>query len=95
MAASAGDENSLAEVVDERFFLEAALEQFERLAQPQVNDRVERFALDFFPGKTGIVLQQDRFARQTIAENTLPSSIFSFSARVIGMRRPIEMSFVM
>ena len=26
---------------------------------------------------------------------TLPSSIFSFSARVIGMRRPIEMSFVM
>ena len=43
-------------------------EQFECLTQAQMNDRVERFALDLFPRKTGIVFQQDRFARQTIAE---------------------------
>ena len=69
MAASAGDENAFADVVDERFFFELALEQLERLAQPQMNDRVERLALDLFAGKTGIVFQQDRFARQTIAQS--------------------------
>ena len=62
---------------------------------PQVNNRVERFALDLFAGKTGIVLQQNRFAGQTIAEDQLPSSIFNFSARAIGMRSPMEISFVM
>src|ERR1700730_3700471 len=34
-----------------------------------MNNRIERFAFDFFAGKTGIVFQQDRFARQTITEN--------------------------
>ena len=61
-----------------------------------MNDRVERFAFDFFAGKTGIVFQQDRFARaDNCRERTLPSSIFNFSARVMGMRNPIEMSLVM
>ena len=93
--ASAGDENTFADVIDERFFVEPALEQLKSFAQPQMNDRVQRLALDLFAGETGIVLQQNRFAREAIAEYTLPSSIFSFSARAIGMRSPIEISLVM
>ena len=63
--AAAGDENAFAEVVEERFLFERALEELKSLAQPQVNDRVQRLALDFFPGETGIVLQQDRLARES------------------------------
>jgi len=75
VAASAGDENSFADVVDKRLFFELPLEQLEGFPQPQMNDRIQRFPLDFLAGKTGIIL--------------------NFSARVIGMRRPIEISFVM
>ena len=45
-------------------------------AQAQVNDRVQRFALDLFPRKTGIVLEQDHFARQTISQNA--AALFGF-----------------
>src|SRR5205807_5725959 len=40
MAAAAGDENAFADVVDERFFLQLALQELECFAQPQMNDRV-------------------------------------------------------
>ena len=95
MTAAARDEDSFANVVDERFFFELPSEQFECLTQAEMDNRVERLALDLFPRKTGIVFQQNRFPRQTIAERTLPSSIFNFSARAIGMRNPMEMSLVM
>ena len=68
VAASAGDEDTFADVIDEWFFLELALEQLERFPQPQMNDRVQRLALDFLAGKPGIVLQQNGFARQRIPE---------------------------
>ena len=47
------------------------------------------------PAKPESSLSRHRLARETIAEHRAPSSILSFSARVIGMRNPIEMSFVM
>ena len=95
MTASARDENSFADVVDEGSSSSLPFEQLECFAQAQMDNRVERLAFDLFPRKTGIVFQQNRLARQTIAKVTLPSSIFSFSARAIGMRNPIEMSLVM
>ena len=64
MTAPAGDENAFADVIDERFFLELSLEQLERFAQSQMNDRVQRLALDLFAGKTRIVFQQNRFPGQ-------------------------------
>src|SRR5687767_7572080 len=57
MAASARDENSLADVIDERFLLEFALKELEGFPQPQMNDRVQRFPLDFLPGEARVVLQ--------------------------------------
>jgi hypothetical protein len=33
-----------------------------------MDDGVQRLPLDFLPRETGIVLQQNRFARQAIAE---------------------------
>src|SRR5215211_198868 len=67
--AAAGDENAGPEITEIRFFVESALEQVKCFAQAQVNDGVQRFALDLFPRETGIVLKQDHFARQTISEN--------------------------
>ena len=54
--ASAGDENAGAQVIDKWFLIESALQELESFSQAQVNDRVQRLALDLLPGKTGIVL---------------------------------------
>src|ERR671919_846860 len=59
--ADAGDENACAEISKIRFLVEPALEQLKRFAQAQVNDGVQRFAVDLFSRKTRIVLQQDHF----------------------------------
>ncbi len=67
--ASTGNENSGADIIDERFFLDRAFEQFKSLAQAQMNDGVERLALDFLAGKTGIVFEENCFAGQAIAQN--------------------------
>ena len=75
-AASTGDENSRAGIVDERFFLDGALEQFKNLAQTQMNDGVKRLAFDFLAGKSGIVFQQNCFAGQAIAQNA--AAFFGF-----------------
>ena len=40
LTAAAGDEDTLAEIIEGGFVLEAALEQLERLAQPHMNNRV-------------------------------------------------------
>src|SRR6516225_6733372 len=64
-----GDENARAEIAKIRFLFESALEQLKRFAQTQVDDGVQCFTLDLFPCKTGIVLQQNHFTRQTISEN--------------------------
>src|SRR4029077_12926072 len=74
--AAAGDENAGPEIAEIRFFFESAFEQVKRFAQAQVNDGVERFALDLFPCKTGIVLEQNHFARPTISENA--AALFGF-----------------
>jgi hypothetical protein len=74
--AAAGDENAGPEIAEIRFFVESALQQVKRFAQAQVNDGVQRFAFDLFPRKTGIVLEQDHFARQTISENA--AALFGF-----------------
>ena len=50
------------------FLIELAFEQFQRLAQTQMNDRVERFSFDLLSGKSGIILEQDRVTGQTIAQ---------------------------
>ena len=55
--AAASDENAGAQIAEVRFLFQSALEQLKRFAQAQVNDRVQRFALDLFPRKTGIVLE--------------------------------------
>ena len=54
--ASARDKNAGPEIIEEWFLLESALEEVESLPHSQVNDRVQRFALDLLPGKTRIVL---------------------------------------
>src|SRR5213595_1048827 len=54
--ASTGNENAGTEIIDERLFSESAFEEFKDLQQPQIYDRVQRFALDLLPGKTRIVL---------------------------------------
>ena len=54
--ASAGDENAGAQVTDKWFLIEPAFEELESFSQAQVNNRVQRLALDLFPSKTGIVL---------------------------------------
>ena len=55
-AASACDENSSAQVIDEWFVIEPAFEQLKSLAQAQMNNCVQGFTLDFLARKTGIVL---------------------------------------
>ena len=54
--ASPRDKNAGPEIIEEWFLLESALEEVESLPHSQVNDRVQRLALDLLPGKTGIVL---------------------------------------
>src|SRR5580704_1714379 len=68
-AATARDEDSRADIIDERFLFDCPLEQLESLSQSQMDDSVQCLALDFLSGKTGIVLEQDCFARQTIAQH--------------------------
>ena len=67
--AAAGDENAGADVIDERFIGQLALEQVEYFTHPQVDDRIQCFPLEFFTGETGIVFQQYGLARQAIAES--------------------------
>src|SRR5438477_7375668 len=67
--AATGDKDSGADIIDERLLFDGALEQLKSLAQSQMNNRVKGFALDFFAGKTGIVLEHDRFAGKAIAED--------------------------
>src|SRR5438105_5975426 len=74
--AAAGDKDSSAGGIDERFFFDGALEQLESFAEAQMNDRIERLSLDFFAGESGIVLEQNCFARQTIPENA--AAFFDF-----------------
>src|SRR3954471_16165808 len=69
MAAPAGNENPFTDVIDERFFLELSLHQLERLPEAQMDDRVQRLALDFFPGEPGVVLQQNRFTGERITKS--------------------------
>src|SRR5207253_1453391 len=64
------------DIIDERFFLDRALEQFKNLAQTQMNDGVKRLAFDFLSGKPGIVFQQNCFAGQAIAQNA--AAFFGF-----------------
>src|SRR5438128_4876810 len=75
-AASAGNENSGTDIIDERFFLDRTLEQFKNLAQTQMNDGVKRLAFDFLSGKPGIVFQQNCFAGQAIAQTA--AAFFGF-----------------
>ena len=74
--ASARNEDTGAEITEIRFFFESALEQLERFAQAEVNDCVQRFALDLFSRKTGIVLKQNHFARKTVSKDA--TSLFDF-----------------
>ena len=67
--AAAGNENAGSEIAEVRFFFESAFEQLKRFSQAQVNDGVQRFALDLFSSKAGIVLEQNHFARATISED--------------------------
>ena len=55
--ASAGDKNAAAQVTDKRFLIEPAFEELESFSQAEVNDRIQRLALDLLAGKTGIVFQ--------------------------------------
>jgi hypothetical protein len=55
-AASACDENSSAQVIDEWFVIESAFDQLKSFAQAQMNNRVQGLALDLLARKTGIVL---------------------------------------
>jgi hypothetical protein len=92
--ASPRDKNAGTEVIEEWFLLESAFEELEGLADSQVNDRVQRLALDLLPGKTGIAFSKIVSPGRQLPRMQLPSSIFNFSERAIGMRRPIEMSLV-
>ena len=74
--AAAGNENPGADIIDERLLFDRALEQLKSFAQSQMNDGVECLALDLFAGKSGIVLQQNRLAGQTVAENA--AAFFGF-----------------
>src|SRR4030095_9028987 len=67
--ASAGNENAAADVIDEWLFFDRALQSLEDFTQSQVNDRVQRLALDFLSGKTGIVFEHDCFAGQTVSKH--------------------------
>src|SRR5436190_3330164 len=78
MAASAGDEDALADVIDKRFLFQLPFQQLERFAQPQMNDCVKRFPFDIPAGKTGIILQQDGVARQAIAQRDAALLDFEF-----------------
>src|SRR6516162_1837443 len=75
-AAPTSDQDAGADVINERFFLNRALEQFKDLAQTQMNDCVKRFPLDLFAGKTGVILKQNLFAGKTIAKNA--AALFAF-----------------
>ena len=68
-AASAGDENSGSGEIDERFFLQFAFEELQTFAQAHMDDGVQSLAFDFFAGKTGIVLQENCLAGQTISKS--------------------------
>ena len=74
--AASGDENAGTQITKIRFLFESAFEQLKRFSQTQVNDRIQRFAVDLFSRKTGIVFKQDHFARQTISENA--AALFAF-----------------
>ena len=93
--ASTSDKNAGADVVDERLLFNRALEQFENLAESQMNDGVECFALDLFAAKPESSLSRIVSPGRQLPRTQLPSSVFNFSARAIGIRSPIEMSFVM
>ncbi len=55
-AASARDENTSAQVINEWIFIKPAFELLKGFAQAHVNNRIQSLALDVLPGKTGIVL---------------------------------------
>src|SRR5262245_30812691 len=74
--AAASNENAGAQIAKVRFLFESAFEQFKRFPQTQVNDGVQRFAVDLFSRKAGIVLQQNHFAWQTISQNA--AALFDF-----------------
>src|SRR5262245_60933517 len=50
--AATGDKNAGAEIAEIWLFFESSLEQLKGFAQPQVDNSVQRFALDLFPRKT-------------------------------------------
>ena len=55
-AAPARDENTSAEVIDERFFIEPSFKQLKSFAEAQMDDRVQGLALDLLAREAGIVL---------------------------------------
>src|SRR5689334_24656740 len=69
-AAASGDENSRADIINKRLFLDGSLEELECLAESKMNDRVKGFAFDFLSSKPRIVFQDNRFSGQAIAQDT-------------------------
>src|SRR4051794_765316 len=37
-----------------------------------MDDRIEGFALHLFPGKSGVILQENRLTRQTVSQSDTP-----------------------
>src|SRR5919198_504561 len=77
-AASASDENTSAEVINEWFFIEPALEQLKSFAQTQMNNCIQGLALDLLSRKAGIVLQQNHFPWERVAQYTTSFLDFEF-----------------
>ena len=94
--ASAGDEDSFADEIDKGFLIERAFKQLECFAHAQMNDGVQAFRARFpCPANPESSFNTTVSPGRQFPRMTLPSSIFSFSARAIGMRNPIEISLVM
>jgi hypothetical protein len=67
--AAASNEDAGAQITEIRFLFESTFEQLKGFAQAQMNDCVQHFALDLFPRKPGVVLEQNHFARKTISKD--------------------------
>src|SRR6266853_6913913 len=67
--APAGDEDACPQITEVWFLFESALEQFKGFLQPQVNDRVQGFALDLFSSKAGVILEQNHVAGKAVSKD--------------------------
>ncbi len=77
-AASPREKDAGARVVNEILLVDLSFQKFERFAHAEMNDRVQRFALDLLAREAGVVLEQNRFARQTIAQRATAFFDFQF-----------------